>query len=170
MATSEPEPAVPSGSGRLSLFRTIQNQLEPDGTVGQPAVGFWSRPLNVSYKKLKRWSCKGLLLPFEYCNNLQLAKLTYIREYKKKIEKYNFAERDRSGIFASYEIASLSNKVAIIRSCKFIKCMILHGAISSQFMRMGHFFWIPQTPCGRFKKHLTQRECEFQPYRFIWHF
>ena len=40
VATSKPEPVVPSGSGQLSLFTTIQNRLEPNGTASHPAVGF----------------------------------------------------------------------------------------------------------------------------------
>ena len=35
---------------------------------------------------------------------------------------------------------------------------------------LGRSIWIPHTPCGRFKKHLPQWECEFQADQLIWHF
>ena len=34
---------------------------------------------------------------------------------------------------------------------------------------MGYSIWNPHTPSGRFMKHLTQRECEFQVNNLIWY-
>ena len=37
-------------------------------------------------------------------------------------------------------------------------------------LRIDNSIWIPYTPCGRFKKLVIQRECEFQVDKLIWHF
>ena len=36
------------------------------------------------------------------------------------------------------------------------------------FYALGISIWIPHTPRGRFKKHLTQGECEFQVDKLFW--
>ena len=36
--------------------------------------------------------------------------------------------------------------------------------------RMGNSIWIPHTPCGRFQKHWTHSEREFQVDKLIWNF
>ena len=50
---SKPNRRLTGGSGRfrpVSIVRNNDNRPEPDGTAGQPAVGFWSLPLlNVLY-------------------------------------------------------------------------------------------------------------------------
>ena len=35
---------------------------------------------------------------------------------------------------------------------------------------MGDSIWIPHKSSGRFTKHVTQGECEFQIDKLIWHF
>ena len=47
-AASKPNSRLTGGSFRfrpVSIVLNNDNRPEPDGTVGQPAVGFWSRPL-----------------------------------------------------------------------------------------------------------------------------
>ena len=47
-------------------------------------------------------------------------------------------------------------------NCNYNMCNILQV--------LGNSIWTPHTPCGRFKKPLVQRECEFQVDKLIWHF
>ena len=45
---SKPNRRLTGGSVRFRLVSIVlnnDNRPEPDGTAGQPAVGFWSRPL-----------------------------------------------------------------------------------------------------------------------------
>ena len=47
-AASKPNRRLTGGSARfrpVSIVLNNDNRPEPDGTAGQPAVGFWSRPL-----------------------------------------------------------------------------------------------------------------------------
>ena len=47
-AASKPNRRLAGGSVRFRavvIVKNKSNRAEPDGTAGQPAVGFWSRPL-----------------------------------------------------------------------------------------------------------------------------
>ena len=54
-AASKPNRRLTGGSVRfrpVSIVLNNDNRPEPDGTAGQPAVGFWSRPLVTTHKLL----------------------------------------------------------------------------------------------------------------------
>ena len=51
-AASKPNRRLTGGSVQFRavvIVKNNRNRAEPDGTTGQPAVGFWSRPLDKSF-------------------------------------------------------------------------------------------------------------------------
>ena len=51
-AASKPNRRSTAGSVRFRavvIVKNNRNRPEPDGTAGQPAVGFWSRPLPIAH-------------------------------------------------------------------------------------------------------------------------
>ena len=57
MPASKPNRRLTGGSVRfcpVSIVLNNDNRPEPDGTAGQPAVGFWSLPLASAFSKIKK--------------------------------------------------------------------------------------------------------------------
>ena len=75
-------------------------------------------------------------------------------------------------IFASCFTASDILFVTVLLSAwkQQIQVVYAHVVFKPLSHLSGYSIWIPHTPCGRFKKHLPQGECEFLVDKLIWHF
>ena len=87
---SKPNRRLTGGSVRfrpVSFVLNNDNRPEPDGTAGQPAVGFWSRPLLSRGKR--KYAPLGMRLLWKYIRNYFLVYhltshfLLYLQKYKE---------------------------------------------------------------------------------------
>ena len=61
----------------VSIVLNNENHLEPDGTAGQPAVGFWCRPLGIQILHFKRNNCFFIVLFIIFCMFSSISKKAY---------------------------------------------------------------------------------------------